>query len=55
MKNMVIYLLGVLIVVGALAYGAHRLGVDLVWIGIGAAIIVGFGIMGAATKARPRN
>lgn len=54
MKNMGLYLLGVLIVAGALAYGAYRLGLEPVWIGVGAAIIIGFGIMGAVTKTRPR-
>ena len=47
-----VYMIGILIVVGALGYGAHLLGLPLVWIGIFAAVILGLGIMGAVKKMR---
>jgi hypothetical protein len=53
--NFMMYLLGTLIVVGALAYGASRLGVSSTWILIGAAIVLGFGIMTGVTKTRQKD
>jgi hypothetical protein len=40
MTNMIIYLIGTLLVVAGLAYGASRLGVSQVWIVAGALVIV---------------
>ena len=53
--NTVIYLVGTLIVIGALAYGASIMGVDAVWIGIGAAVCVGLGVMTAVTHTRQKE
>ena len=53
--NFMMYLLGTLIVVGALAYGASRLGVSSTWILIGAAIVLGFGIMTGVTRTRQKD
>jgi Zn-dependent protease with chaperone function len=53
--NMLIYLIGTLLVVAALAYGASTLGVDAVWIGVGAAIILGFGIMSAVSRTQRKE
>ena len=44
MTNMIIYLIGTLLVVAGLAYGASRLGVSQVWIVAGALVIVGLEI-----------
>ena len=52
MTNFLVYMLGVIIVVCALAYGAHLLGVGDRWIGIGAAAGAGLGIMAAIVKTR---
>ena len=52
MQNLFIYLLGVVIVVGALAYGAYMLHAPPAWIAIGALIVIGFGIMGAVSKTQ---
>lgn len=51
MTNFTIYMVGVIIVVGALGYGAYALGVAPLWIGIGVAVLLGMGLMGAAKKA----
>lgn len=53
--NFMMYLLGTLIVVGALAYGASRLGVSSTWILVGAAIVLGFGIMTGVTRTRQKD
>jgi len=50
-SNFWIYLVGVVLVTGAVAYGAFALGVSQVWIGIGVVVFLGFGLMAAAKKA----
>ncbi|WP_348762192.1 hypothetical protein [uncultured Salinisphaera sp.] len=51
MTNFSIYMVGVILAIGALGYGAFALGVDPMWIGIGVAVLLGLGLMGAARKA----
>ena len=46
MTNFVVYLIGTLLVVAGLAYGASRLGVSQVWIVAGALVIIGSGLDG---------
>jgi hypothetical protein len=55
MTNMVVYLIGTLLVVAGLAYGANRLGVSHVWIIAGALVIVGIGLMGGIVKTRQKD
>jgi hypothetical protein len=50
--RMVLYVFGMLLVIGGLAYAALALGVPAIWIGIGAVVLLGFAIAGAASKAR---
>jgi hypothetical protein len=52
MRNFLIYLLGVLIVVCALAYGAHMAGVATHWVLIGAAVAFGLGVMAGISKTQ---
>ncbi len=51
MSRMLMYMVGVVLVVGAMAYAALLLGVPQVWVLIGGAIVLGLGIMGAAASA----
>jgi len=53
--NFALYMLGVLLVVGALAWGGTRLGLSSTWIAIGALVIVGLGVMGGVVKTRHRD
>jgi hypothetical protein len=53
--NFAIYMIGVLIVVGALAYGASLMGLSSTWIAIGAALIVGLGLMGGIVKTKQKE
>ena len=55
MSNFMIYMIGVILVAGALAYGASLLGLSSTWIGIGFILIVGFGVMGAVARTRRRE
>jgi NADH:ubiquinone oxidoreductase subunit 6 (subunit J) len=52
---MIIYLVGTLLVVAGLAYGASRLGVSQVWIVAGALVIVGLGLMAGIVKTRQKD
>ena len=55
MTNFVVYLIGTLLVVAGLAYGASRLGVSQVWIVAGALVIIGLGLMGGIVKTRQKD
>ena len=55
MTNLVVYLIGTLLVLAGLAYGASRLGVSQVWIVAGALVIIGLGLMGGIVKARQKD
>ncbi len=52
MSNFGIYMIGVVVVVGALAYGAHLAGVGSTWIVVGALLVIGLSIMGGIVKTR---
>ncbi|MCB1211066.1 MAG: hypothetical protein KDK97_17215 [Verrucomicrobiales bacterium] len=52
MNRILLHIVGTLIVVGAGAYLANEFGVDGRWIGVGAALIIGLGLMSAATGAK---
>ncbi|MGB7756422.1 MAG: hypothetical protein WBL23_10195 [Salinisphaera sp.] len=55
MNNFSIYMVGVILVVSALAYAAYLLGAAPMWIGIGVVVLLGMGLMGAAKKAGMRQ
>ena len=55
MTNMIVYLIGTLLVVAGLAYGASRLGVSQIWIIAGALVIVGLGLISGIVKTRQKD
>jgi hypothetical protein len=55
MTNFLVYMIGVVLVVGALAYGAHVAGLGQVWIVVGALVLLGLGVMGAIVKTRQKE
>jgi NADH:ubiquinone oxidoreductase subunit 6 (subunit J) len=55
MTNFLVYLIGTLLVVAGLAYGASRLGISQVWIIAGALVILGIGVMGGIVKTRQQE
>ena len=55
MTNFVIYLIGTLLVVSGLAYGASRAGISSTWIIVGALVITGVGLMGGIVKTRQKD
>jgi len=52
MTNFLVYMLGVIVLMCAVAYGAHLLGASDRWIGVGVAAGAGLGIMAAIVKTR---
>jgi hypothetical protein len=55
MTNMLVYLVGTLLVVAGLAYGANRLGINQAWIIAGALVVIGMGLMGGIVKTRQKD
>lgn len=55
MSNFALYVIGYLIVIAGLAYAAHLLGVAPVWIGVGAMVLIGIGIVTGVSRTRYRE
>ena len=55
MTNFFVYMIGVILVVGALAYGASLMGLSPTWIAIIAIAALGIGLMGAIVKTRQKE
>ncbi|HSV52607.1 MAG TPA: hypothetical protein VLJ57_10840 [Burkholderiaceae bacterium] len=53
--SFVLYMLGFIIFLGGLAWGAVVAGVPHLYIGIGAVIILGLGIFSAVSKTRTKD
>ncbi|MBW8888040.1 MAG: hypothetical protein JF616_09825 [Fibrobacteres bacterium] len=55
MSTFGLYMLGFVMIIGGLAYGALRLGAPQVWVIIGAVILLGLGIASGASQTRRRD
>ena len=55
MTNFFVYMIGVILVVGALAYGANLVGLSSTWIVVITLAALGFGVMGAIVKTRQKE
>ena len=55
MTNFVVYMIGVILVVGAVAYAANLLGLSDRWVGVIAVGLVGLGVMAAIVKTRQKE
>jgi hypothetical protein len=55
MSAFALYMIGFLMIIGGLAYGAFRLGVPEVWIIIGTIIVLGIGFTTGASRTRRRD
>lgn len=49
------YLLGALLVIAGLAFGAYLLNVPTPWIAVGVVVMIGIGILSATKRTRPRD
>lgn len=55
MSSFVLYMMGVIIVVAALSYGAHLIGLSSTWIAILALAILGLGVMAGVARTKHRD
>lgn len=55
MTNFIVYMIGMLLLAGALAYGADLAGIGHRWIVVGVLALVGLGVMGGIVKTRQRD
>lgn len=55
MSSLGIYLVGMAVLIGGLAYGAHLAGLAPQWIGVGAVVLLGIGILTAVSKTRSKD
>jgi hypothetical protein len=55
MSNFAIYIIGFIILVAGLAYGASMAGMSPQWIGVGVVVLVGLGVVMGVTKTRTKE
>ncbi|HEU4642962.1 MAG TPA: hypothetical protein VFS44_10955 [Gemmatimonadaceae bacterium] len=55
MSSFATYLLGYIIFVIGLAIAAYLLNVPITWIGVGALVLIGLGVVTATNKTKPRD
>ena len=55
MSSFTLYLIGFVILIGGLAYGAYLMGVQPVWIGAASVVLIGIGIITAVSQTRRRD
>jgi hypothetical protein len=52
MSSFGLYVIGYIVLIGGLAYGAYLLGAPPVWIGVGVVVLLGIGIITGVTRTR---
>ena len=55
MSNFAIFIIGFIILVAGLAYGASIAGLSPQWIGVGVIVLVGLGVVIGVTKTRTKE
>ena len=55
MSNFAIFIVGFIILVAGLAYGASMAGMSPQWIGVGVVVLVGIGVVMGVTKTRTKE
>jgi hypothetical protein len=55
MSSFALYLIGTVVLIAGLAYVAYLLHIPTQWIGAGAVVLLGVGIVGAVTHTRRRD
>jgi hypothetical protein len=53
-SNFAVYVIGFIVVIIGLAYGAHLAGVPPAWIGVGVIILIGLAILRGVTKTQSK-
>jgi hypothetical protein len=52
MSSFGLYVIGYIVLIGGLAYGAFLLGAPPIWIGVGVVILLGIGIITGVSRTR---
>jgi hypothetical protein len=55
MSAFVLYVVGFFVLLAGLVYGAYLLHVPQTWIGVGALIVIGLGVMSAVNHTKRRD
>jgi hypothetical protein len=55
MSSFAMYVIGMVVLIGGLAYGAHLAGLAPQWIAVGAIVLIGLGIVMAVSKTRQKD
>lgn len=55
MSSFILYVAGLVVLLGGLIYGAHLAGLPQAWIMVGALVVLGFGVMVAVAKTRTKD
>jgi hypothetical protein len=55
MSSLGIYLVGIIVLIAGLAYGASLAGVATQWIAVGAVVLLGIGIVTAVSRTRSKD
>ena len=55
MSSLAIWVIGFIVLIGGLAYGASLAGMSPQWIGVGAVVLAGVGIVMGVTKTRTKD
>jgi len=55
MSSFALYLIGMLVIIGGLAYGASMAGLATQWIAVGVVVLLGIGIVAGVSKTRRRD
>jgi hypothetical protein len=55
MSNLTIFIIGFVILIAGLAYGASMAGMSPQWIAVGVAVLAGIGIVMGVTKTRTKE
>ncbi|MET0582190.1 MAG: hypothetical protein ABWY48_04980 [Pseudoxanthomonas sp.] len=55
MSSLGIYLLGIVVLIGGLSYGAFMAGLAPQWIAVGAVVLLGIGIVTAVSRTRSKD
>lgn len=55
MSSFAIYLVGMVVLIGGLAYGAYVAGLSTQWIVVGVVVLLGIGIVSAVSRTRSKD
>ena len=50
-----LYIVGFIVLIAGLAFGAHLMHIPLQWIGVGVLILIGLGVVTGVTHTRQRD